>query len=47
MTRSHRSLHRVLWPLVALAVGLGFTLALLLRPPPQVESPPAAQESTR
>ena len=47
MTRSHRALHRVLWPLLALAVGLGFTMALMLRPPPQVESQPAPQESRR
>jgi hypothetical protein len=34
MTRSHRSVHRVLWPVLALAVALGFSLALDLRPPP-------------
>ena len=45
MTRSHRSLHRVLWPLLALLVGLGFTMALVLRPPPPVESQPAPQEA--
>ena len=47
MTRSHRSLHRLMWPLLALLVGLGFTMALVLRPPPQVESPPAAREGSR
>ena len=35
MTRRHRSLHRALWPILALAVGLGFVLALWLRPPPE------------
>ena len=34
MRRAHRSFHRVLWPVLALAVALGFTMALLLRPPP-------------
>jgi nitrate reductase NapE component len=34
MTRRHRSLHRVLWPILALAVATGFVLALWLRPPP-------------
>src|ERR1043166_2679491 len=35
MTRGHRSVHRVLWPVLALIVGLGVTMALLLRPPPE------------
>lgn len=39
MTRSHRALHRLLWPMLALAVGLGFVMALALRP---AEEPPAA-----
>jgi hypothetical protein len=34
MTRRHRSLHRALWPILALLVALGFVLALWLRPPP-------------
>jgi hypothetical protein len=41
MRRSHRSAHRALWPVLALAVALGFTMALWLRPPPD---PPAAAE---
>jgi hypothetical protein len=43
MRRSHRSAHRALWPALALMVGLGLTLALLLRAPP----PPAAVEIMR
>jgi hypothetical protein len=43
MTRGHRSVHRVLWPLLALIVALGFTMALALRPPPEqpAQSEPA------
>jgi hypothetical protein len=37
MRRSHREVHRRLWPALALAVALGFALALLLRPPPAAE----------
>jgi len=37
MTRTHRRIHRVLWPALALAVALGFTLALVLRPPPEAQ----------
>jgi hypothetical protein len=43
MRRSHRSVHRALWPVLALLVGLGLTLSLLLRAPP----PPTAVESKR
>lgn len=38
MRRSQRAFHRVVWPLLALAVALGFTLALVLRPPPDQPS---------
>jgi hypothetical protein len=41
MRRAHRSLHRALWPLLALALVIGFTMALMLRPPPE---PPQASE---
>src|SRR5262245_2200312 len=34
MTRSQRSVHRALWPILALVVALGLALALALRPPP-------------
>jgi hypothetical protein len=35
MTRTHRSLHRVIWPILALLVVLGVALALWRRPPPE------------
>jgi hypothetical protein len=42
MTRGHRTVHRLLWPVLAVMVALGFTLALVKRPPPE---PPANSES--
>ena len=42
MTRGHRTVHRLLWPMLAVVVVLGFTLALVKRPPPE---PPANSES--
>jgi hypothetical protein len=44
MKRTHRAVHRALWPILALAVALGFALALDLRPPP--DEPPAAEAQT-
>ena len=44
MTHGHRAFHRMLWPALALIVGLGFTMALVWRPPPEV---PAATEPRR
>ena len=44
MTRGHRTVHRMLWPALALIVGLGFTMALILRPP---QEPPAQTEPRR
>jgi hypothetical protein len=46
MTRRHRSFHRLIWPLLAIAVALGLTMALVLRPPPPPEPPQLAQERT-
>ena len=43
MRRAHRSLHRVLWPALALAVALGFTMALVLRPPPDTAAATAQE----
>ena len=36
MRRAHRTTHRLLWPVLTLALALGFTLAQMLRvlPPP-------------
>jgi len=34
MRRTHRAVHRRLWPVLAALVLLGFALALYLRPPP-------------
>ena len=42
MTRGHRTFHRMLWPALAIVVALGFTLALVKRPPPE---PPADSAS--
>ena len=36
MRRAHRSTHRMLWPVLALVVAVGFALALMLRAPPPV-----------
>jgi len=44
MTRSQRSVHRILWPVLASAVALGLAMALTLRPPPNAEAPEAAAE---
>jgi hypothetical protein len=33
MRRAHRTAHRMLWPVLALAVALIFAFALYLRPP--------------
>ncbi len=41
MTRGHRTFHRLLWPVLAVLVAFGFTMALALRPPPE---PPTQSE---
>jgi hypothetical protein len=43
MTRAHRSLHRIVWPILAALVALGVLLALWLRPPPKEAGVPAVQ----
>jgi hypothetical protein len=35
MTRTHRSLHRIVWPVLAIVTALGVIMALWLRPPPE------------
>jgi hypothetical protein len=38
----------MLWPAIAVIVALGFTMALVLRPPPeQPQSPPAKSEPSK
>jgi hypothetical protein len=44
MRRAHRSVHRSLWPILALVVGLGVAMALVLRAPPP---PPMVGEIVR
>jgi hypothetical protein len=41
MRRIHRAVHRMVWPLLALAVMFGVAMALALRPPP--DDPAAAE----
>ena len=44
MTRSHRTAHRRLWPVLALAVGFGLVMALYLRPPPKAAMPQTIEQ---
>ena len=44
MRRAHRSVHRALWPLLAMAVALGLAMALVLRPPPEPGAPQLMQD---
>jgi hypothetical protein len=44
MTRGHRTFHRMLWPVLAVLVALGVTMALVKRPPPE---PPAQSEPAK
>jgi hypothetical protein len=43
MTRKHRSVHRLLWPALALTLAIGFVLALYLRPPKAAEPVPVTK----
>ena len=43
MTRGHRLVHRLLWPVLGVLVALGVTMALVKRPPPEPPEPPAAE----
>jgi len=43
MRRAHRSVHRALWPVLALVVALGLALAFMLRPSPEGKAPRAAK----
>jgi len=44
MTRVHRKVHRLIWPILVLATGIGLALALYWRPPPANAAPPAIEE---
>jgi hypothetical protein len=44
MRRTHRSAHRALWPMLAVAVALGLAMALVLRPPPKPDAPQMMQD---
>jgi hypothetical protein len=41
MTRTHRAIHRIVWPILAVLIGIGFTMALVKRAPPP-PPPPAS-----
>ncbi len=43
MTRTHRALHRIVWPIIAILAALGVALALAWRPPPDHAAVPAIQ----
>ncbi len=45
MRRSHRSVHRTLWPVLAVTMALGLAAALVLRPPPDVGAPQGVEEA--
>ncbi len=47
MTRGHRSFHRMIWPALAVIVALGFTMALVLRPPPEQPAAAAPAEAAK
>jgi hypothetical protein len=44
MRRSHRLVHRALWPVLALTVALGLAMALALRPPPSADAPQTTED---
>jgi hypothetical protein len=39
MRRPHRKAHRLIWPVLALAVAFGFVMALVLRAPAEPFTP--------
>jgi hypothetical protein len=47
MRRAHRSVHRLLWPVLALVVALGLAMALILRPPEAKATGTAATAGAR
>jgi hypothetical protein len=47
MTRAHRFVHRLVWPVLALATLFGLVMALALRPPPEKPVPDEPTETRR
>ena len=48
MRRAHRTAHRMLWPVLAVLVGVALATSLVMRaPPPPPPSTPAAIEGQR
>jgi hypothetical protein len=43
MKRSHRAVHRLAWPVLAVLVMFGIAMALVLRPPPMPEDAAAPE----
>ncbi len=43
MRRPHRKAHRLIWPVLALVVALGFVMALILRAPAEPLAPPPTE----
>jgi hypothetical protein len=43
MRRAHRSVHRAIWPFLALVVGIALAMALVKRAPPPAGSQPAVE----
>jgi hypothetical protein len=47
MRRAHRTAHRMLWPALAVLVGIAFAMSLVMRAPPPAPESPAAVEGQR
>ncbi|MBX9777571.1 MAG: hypothetical protein K2Y71_24590 [Xanthobacteraceae bacterium] len=47
MRRAHRNAHRMLWPALAVLVGLALAMSLVMRAPPPAAPPPPAAEGQR
>lgn len=43
MRRPHRRAHRLIWPTLALVVAFGFVMALMLRAPEELLTPPPTE----
>jgi hypothetical protein len=46
MTRTHRRIHRLIWPVVAILMVFGLAMALKLRPSPDAPAAPSATDTT-